>query len=132
MSQSIIKFTHQSKWFLNDSENHIYCFINTLVVSTILNLHIYNAYLYTYYLLQLPPGLQDYKINIYVKKTPLVTISTSKALLHLYSTMEVVASSPDSEPSLLFVIDLVSSLFRFKIVNEVSKKCLRHQNTQCD
>ncbi|KAM5136077.1 BPI fold-containing family B member 6 [Mantella aurantiaca] len=55
---------------------------------------------------ELPPELHDYKISIYVDKPPLVTISSSKALLHLYSTMEVVASSPDSEPSTLFAIDL--------------------------
>ncbi|XP_040186521.1 BPI fold-containing family B member 6-like [Rana temporaria] len=70
---------------------------------------------------ELPPGLQDYKINIYVKKTPLVTISTSKALLHLYSTMEVVASSPDSEPSLLFVIDLHMN---YKIQSSVKENSL--------
>ncbi|KAM9296691.1 BPI fold-containing family B member 6-like [Gastrophryne carolinensis] len=54
----------------------------------------------------LPQGLTDYKINIYVDKPPLVTLSSSKALLHLYSTMETSASSPDSETFILFVINL--------------------------
>nr|DBA27783.1 TPA: hypothetical protein GDO54_008242 [Pyxicephalus adspersus] len=70
---------------------------------------------------ELPTELQDYKINIYVDKPPLVTISTSKAILHLYSTMEVEASRPDSEPSLLFAIDLHMN---FKIQSSVKENSL--------
>ncbi|XP_018414789.1 PREDICTED: BPI fold-containing family B member 6 [Nanorana parkeri] len=69
----------------------------------------------------LSPGLQDYKIHIYVNKQPLVTISTSKALLHLYSTMEVMASSSESEPSVLFVIDLHMN---FKIQSSIKENSL--------
>ncbi|XP_069809567.1 BPI fold-containing family B member 6-like [Dendropsophus ebraccatus] len=55
---------------------------------------------------ELPPGLQDYKINIVVNKSALVTANSMKAILHLYSIMAVSASSPDAEPQNLFNVNL--------------------------
>ncbi|MEE6506170.1 hypothetical protein FKM82_007567 [Ascaphus truei] len=57
---------------------------------------------------ELPPGLQDCKINISVNEPAMVTLDPNKALLHLYSSMEVTASSPDSDaaPEALFVVNV--------------------------
>ncbi|XP_063819661.1 BPI fold-containing family B member 6 [Pseudophryne corroboree] len=69
---------------------------------------------------ELPGGLQDYKINISVNKSAQVTLDSSKALLHLYSTMEVTASSPDSTLN-IFIIYLHMN---FKIQFSVNENSL--------
>ncbi|XP_040294424.1 BPI fold-containing family B member 6-like [Bufo bufo] len=70
---------------------------------------------------ELPKGLQHYKINIFVNKSALVTANTMKAILHLYSTMEVTASSPASESEILFNVDLHMN---FKLQFTVDEKNL--------
>ncbi|XP_044155406.1 BPI fold-containing family B member 6-like [Bufo gargarizans] len=70
---------------------------------------------------ELPKGLLDYKINVFVNKSALVTANTMKAILHLYSTMEVTASSPASESQILFNVDLHMN---FKLQFAVDEKKL--------
>ncbi|XP_071969657.1 BPI fold-containing family B member 6-like [Engystomops pustulosus] len=55
---------------------------------------------------ELPSGLENYKINIFVNQSASVTANTMKAILHLYSIMEVTASSPDSGTQGLFEVNL--------------------------
>ncbi|XP_073411320.1 BPI fold-containing family B member 6-like [Dendrobates tinctorius] len=70
---------------------------------------------------ELPSGLQDYKINIFVNKSALVTAASNKAILHLYSTMEVIASSPDADSWTLFEVNLHMN---FKLQFTANKKTL--------
>ncbi|XP_075701740.1 BPI fold-containing family B member 6 [Rhinoderma darwinii] len=70
---------------------------------------------------ELPAGLQDYKINIFVNKSALVTANSKNAILHIYSTMEVTASSPDSKSQLLFEVNLHMN---FKLQLSVDEKNL--------
>ncbi|KAM3923070.1 BPI fold-containing family B member 6-like [Leptodactylus fuscus] len=55
---------------------------------------------------ELSPDLQDFKVNVSVKKSALVTATDVKVILHLYSMMDVIASSPDSESQTLFEVNL--------------------------
>ncbi|XP_075203654.1 BPI fold-containing family B member 6-like [Anomaloglossus baeobatrachus] len=73
---------------------------------------------------ELSSGLQDYKINIFVNKSALVTATSKKAILHLYSTMEVSASSPDSESQTLFEVNLHMN---FNLQITADKKSLTFQ-----
>ncbi|XP_053572508.1 BPI fold-containing family B member 6-like [Bombina bombina] len=55
---------------------------------------------------ELPLDVQDYTINITVDEPTMVTLNPSKSLLHIYSTFEVSASFPESEPEALFVVQV--------------------------
>ncbi|KAM4691825.1 BPI fold-containing family B member 6 [Rhinophrynus dorsalis] len=70
---------------------------------------------------EMPPDLQEYKIIIVVDESALVTLDPSKALLHLYVTLDLTASSPDFEDQSLFVVNLHIT---FRIQFSVDEKSL--------
>ncbi|OCT60516.1 hypothetical protein XELAEV_18046543mg [Xenopus laevis] len=55
---------------------------------------------------ELSPAFQNYKVEIKVDELPMVTLEPAKAILHLYSTMEMRADLQDTLEQSLFVINL--------------------------
>uniref|UniRef100_A0A803K2H0 Lipid-binding serum glycoprotein C-terminal domain-containing protein n=1 Tax=Xenopus tropicalis TaxID=8364 RepID=A0A803K2H0_XENTR len=55
---------------------------------------------------ELSPAFQNYKLDITVDQTPMVTLEPAKAILHLYSTMEMRADLQDILEQSLFVVNL--------------------------